>query len=93
MEEEAMTLTVTDENGNETECEVLFTFENDKTGKNYIVYTDYSLDEAGNTRIMASVYFPDRQDTPLLPIESEEELEAVERILGEIQLQAENGDI
>ena len=32
--------TVIDKNGSEVECEVLFTFESEETGKNYLVYTD-----------------------------------------------------
>ena len=44
--------TVYDENGNEVVYDVLFTFESDETGKNYIVYTDNSKDEAGNISII-----------------------------------------
>ena len=43
---------VLDETGKEIECEMLFTFDSDETGKNYMVYTDNSLDEEGNTRYM-----------------------------------------
>ena len=43
-------LTAVDENGKEKECEVLFTFESEETNKNYMVYTDHTQDEAGNTR-------------------------------------------
>ena len=38
--EEKMTFKVINDEGKEIECEVLFTFESDETGKNYIVYTD-----------------------------------------------------
>ena len=33
-----------DENGNEVVYDVLFTFENEETQKNYIVYTDNTFD-------------------------------------------------
>ena len=56
MENEKMTFKITNENGIEVEYEVLFTFESDETKKNYIVYTDNSLDEDGNTRVYASIY-------------------------------------
>ena len=36
--EERMTFKVFDDNGKEIECEVLFTFESDETGKNYKFY-------------------------------------------------------
>ena len=57
--EEKMTFKVFDENGKEIECEVLFTFESDETHKNYIVYTDNTTDEDGNTKVYASIYTPD----------------------------------
>ena len=48
--------TVIDEKGQKIMCEVLFTFESDETKKNYIVYTDNSLDENGNVKVYASIY-------------------------------------
>ena len=48
MEKEKLTFNVIDDNGNNIECEILFTFESDETGKNYIVYTDNTTDEHGN---------------------------------------------
>ena len=38
MKEERMTFNITNDEGQEVECEVLFTFESDETGKNYMVY-------------------------------------------------------
>ena len=35
------------------ECDVLFTFDNNETGKSYIVYTDNTMDELGNTKVYA----------------------------------------
>ena len=48
MKSEEMTFKVLSDEGKEIECEVLFTFESEETGKNYIVYTDNSIDEDGN---------------------------------------------
>ena len=59
MKEEQMKFKVIDDQGNEIECEVLFTFESDETNKNYIVYTDNTTDEQGNTKVYASIYTPD----------------------------------
>ena len=56
MKEERMTFNITNDEGQEVECEVLFTFESDETGKNYMVYTDNTVDEEGNTKVYASVY-------------------------------------
>ena len=51
--EEKMTFKVTNEEGQEIEYEVLFTFDSDETKKSYMVYTDDSKDENGNTRVFA----------------------------------------
>ncbi len=85
MNEEIMTFTVTDENGTATECEVLFTFHNDETGKDYIVYTDNTTDEDGDTVVFASVYTPGCDDTELLPIETDAEWDMVEKLLEQLQ--------
>ena len=83
--EEVMTFKVMDDNGKEIECEVLFTFESDETGKNYIVYTDNTQDEEGNTKVYASIYNPDEDETKLIPIESDKEWKIIETILDELQ--------
>ena len=83
--EEKMTFKVIDDEGKEVECEVLFTFESDETGKNYIVYTDNTTDEAGNTKVYASIYHPDQEETKLEPIETEKEWKIIETILDELQ--------
>lgn len=89
-----MTFKVISDEGKEVECEVLFTFESEETKKNYIVYTDNTTDEEGNTKVYASIYNPDEAETKLLPIESEKEWKIIETILEEIQSEAnkENND-
>ena len=83
--EEKMTFKVVNDAGKEVECEVLFTFESDETKKNYIVYTDNTLDEEGNTKVYASIYNPDEDETKLLPIETDKEWKIIETILEELQ--------
>lgn len=85
MKEEKMSFKVIDENGKEIECEVLFTFESDETGKNYIVYTDNTTDEEGNTKVYASIYTPNEEDLKLTAIETEKEWKIIETILSELQ--------
>ena len=84
------TFTVIDDEGKEVVCEVLFTFESDETKKNYIVYTDNTLDSEGNVKVYASIYEPDKENMELIPIESEREWKIVETILDSIQ--EENGE-
>ncbi|NLM63268.1 MAG: DUF1292 domain-containing protein [Mollicutes bacterium] len=88
MENERMTFTVIDEKGNQIECEALFTFESEETGKNYIVYTDNTLDEDGNTKVYAAIYNPDEEDGILQPVESDKEWQIIETIFNEIQEEA-----
>ena len=90
MSEETMTFKVINDEGKEVECEVLFTFESDETKKNYIVYTDNTLDEEGNTKVYASIYNPDQDETKLLPIETEKEWKIIETILEELQNETAN---
>ena len=79
------TFTVLDNEGKEITCEVLFTFESDETKKNYIVYTDNSLDESGNIKVYASIFDPSKDNTELMPIETEREWKIIETILESIQ--------
>ncbi len=79
------TFTVKDADGNERECEVLFTFESEETNKNYIVYTDNTEDEDGNIRVYASVFVQKQGKNKLEAIETEREWKIVEAILGSIQ--------
>ena len=92
MKEETMTFKIVNDEGKEVECEVLFTFESDETKKNYIVYTDNTLDEEGNTKVYASTYNPDEDETKLLAIETEKEWKIIETILDELQNESASSD-
>jgi len=85
MSEERMTFKVIDNEGKEVECEVLFTFESEETNKNYMVYTDNTIDEEGNTRVYASIYNPEEEEPKLIPIETDKEWKIIETILDELQ--------
>lgn len=88
MMEEKMTFKITNDEGKEVECEVLFTFESDETGKNYMVYTDNTTDEEGNTKVYASIYDPEKEDQVLQPIETDKEWTIIETVLNELQEEA-----
>ena len=79
------TFKVIDREGKEIEFEILFTFESDETKKNYMVYTDNTKDEKGNTKVYASVFKPDAEPLELLPVETEREWKIIETILDSIQ--------
>ncbi len=92
MSDERITFKVKNDEGKEVECEVLFTFESDETKKNYMVYTDYTKDDAGNTRVYASIYDPNDEEPILQPIETEKEWKIIETILEQIQNEVIGGD-
>lgn len=89
MESNEITFIVLNDHGEEVECEVLFTFESEVTHKNYIVYTDNTLDEEGNTRVFASIFNPVEEETQLIPIETEEEWAIIEHILESLQCEGD----
>lgn len=83
--EEKMTFKIFNEQGEEVECEVLFTFESDETKRNYMVYTDNTIDEDGNTKVYAAIYDPNLDKQTLKPIETEKEWKIIETILEQLQ--------
>lgn len=88
-----------DDEGRQLECETLFLFESPETKQHYIVYTDHSIDDEGNTKVYASIYDPkdlksdDNNEyaaLPLKPIETEKEWKVIETILNNMQAQIES---
>ncbi len=63
--------------GKEVQFDIIFTFEDDATGKQYIVYTDNETDEDGSLRVFASYYNPKAEKIELHDIKSKEEWELV----------------
>lgn len=92
MSEERMTFKVISDDGNEMNCEVLFTFQSDETKKNYIVYTDNTTDEEGNTKVYASIYDPNATEMTLQPIETEQEWNTIEQIMKQLQDSVKNSE-
>ncbi|MEG1500333.1 MAG: DUF1292 domain-containing protein [Clostridiales bacterium] len=82
--DEKIVFTVLDENDNEVECQMLLNFENQETGKHYIIYTDNTRDGEGNVNIYASIYDPDQENSNLESIETEEEWKMIEKVLDEM---------
>lgn len=73
---ESNTLFVHDEDGNEMEMEILFTFEDEAAKRNYVVFQD-PADESGE--VFASAY---DDSGNLLPIETDQEWEMIEEVIG-----------
>lgn len=81
--------TIINEQGEETECDVLVIFDSEETGKSYIIYTDNTVDEDGNAKVYASCFDPDSDDTELYPIDTDEEWEMVQAMVDSIQEELE----
>ena len=85
---EEMSFKTLNDNGEEVECQVIFTFESEETGKSYIAFTDGTIDEEdGCTKIYANVieYDEDGNTATLRGIETEEEYGVIEYILQKLQ--------
>lgn len=83
--DEDMFIVVCNDKGEEIKCEILFTFEDTTTGKNYMVYTDNTEDEDGHTRVYANQFDPNGNASSLLPVEDERIWNVIEKMLAEMQ--------
>ncbi len=78
-------MTVINENDEIMDVDVLFTFKNTATGVCYIVYTENTSDENGDTEVFASIFDPDDKTLSLQPIETEAEWAMLESKLREYE--------
>ncbi len=79
------TITITNDKGEKVVLDILVSFDSEETGKSYVIYTDNSKDENGNTRVYASTYNPNDAKMELGDIETEEEWKIVETVIQTIQ--------
>ena len=91
MAEQAI-MTAINENGDIIDCDVLFTFKNTATNKCYIVYTENTEDENGDTEVFAAIFDPDDKTLQLHPIETDEEWALLESKLREYERTKEQED-
>lgn len=64
---------------------ILFTYKDEKTSKNYVVYTDNTRRNDGTLNTYAAIYNPNNLQEPLKKIESQKEMEILDGILNSIQ--------
>ena len=74
--EDTKIMTITDENGQEKEVEIILTFEDHKNKKKYVLFTDANTDD-GN--VYAYSY---DEDGNMIDIEDEEEWNMCQEVLG-----------
>lgn len=75
---------ITNNKGEELECDILFTFDDDKLKKSYIVYTDNTKDSDGQIKVYANTFDPTGADATLGKIETEEEWNNIQNILASL---------
>lgn len=78
------------EDGKVVEYNIILAFLWLKTKKNYIVYTDNTLDEDDNLNVYAAIYYPD-DPTKLDPIENDFEWDEIDKRLKLIKWENNNG--
>ncbi len=81
--EETMTFTIPNEQGIQTEYTILFSFISSKTNKHYLVYTDNTLDEEGNLKVLSSIL--NEETETISPVTTDEEMKLIEEKLVEYQ--------
>lgn len=76
-------ITFITEEGQRFKGSVMGAFEDDLSGKNYVIYTDNSINEAGHYNIFAASYDPEQEDEAILihAVETEEEWQRIEMML------------
>ncbi len=75
-------LTISNTSGKSKELDILFTFESRSTKKKYVTYTDYSKDSDGSINCWSSIL----ENGKLISIETEEELQWINKILETIMV-------
>ncbi len=72
------TIIVTDDQGNNTEYEIILTFESPETGKKYVIYKLPEEDE----EVMAAIYVEENEgEGSLIEVETEEEFQMIQDVL------------
>lgn len=72
--------------GRETICDILAAFENPENKKRYIIYTDNTKNELGQTNVYASRYNPEtKEEGGLLPVDTDEEWKMINQVIQNLQ--------
>ena len=75
---------ILDDNGNLVEHNILFTFECEELGKNYIAYDGNALSNQGEQLICVASYDPNVDLNKLEPVTDSEELKMVNDVINQI---------
>ncbi len=85
----SMQFAVEDKNGRKIICEVIATYHDDETNKDYIVYTDKTLDENKKLKLYYSLYKQIDNNIKLIDIKDSEDkkigLQLIKEIINDIK--------
>ena len=84
-----VTFKAANEKGEMVEYDVICTFTDERSNKEFIIYTDDSLDQEGNKRIFASLYQTEQDGMILTALETDEDWATVQAVIQKIK--EENG--
>ena len=93
MEEKKGIFTIVNEEGQEVECEILFTFDCEDTLKSYIGYTDHSIASNGRKNIYVSAFDPLKPIMELEDVTDPREMEMIADVLEQIDKNVANDNI
>ncbi|MBQ9148180.1 MAG: DUF1292 domain-containing protein [Oscillospiraceae bacterium] len=71
--------------GKEIVCDILFRFHSQKTGKDYMAFTDHSKGRDDSVNIFYATYDPDAESIDLAPIQTQEEWAMMRDITKQMQ--------
>ena len=86
---------IIEKEGKEVECDILFTFTCEDTGKGYVGFTDHSKNEKSEENIYTASYYPEKGYDVLEEIYTEEEKEMVKEVIESVKtaiLNQESGE-
>ena len=75
---------IIEKHGKQVECDILFTFDSEDTGKVYVGYSDHSIASNGRKNVYVSSYDPIMGINSLEDITDERELAMVRQVLAQI---------
>ena len=75
------------ENGDVVNYKILFTFKCEEINKDYIAFTDESIDQDGNMNIYIAYYNPDKELNELIPVTDENELNMAMEVFEQVREQ------
>ncbi len=78
-------LIIVNEKNEKKEFAILMTFDIKEKNKSFVIYTDYSVNRNGNTRIFASIYHPEDPNNKIEEIVEEDELKVVNEYVKKLE--------